>query len=70
MPIVDPKTGAKLWKRFDLHQIRETARSLRVQAGTLEVAMVATGKLDQAKQSLSMMKVQIADLETLLKGKK
>lgn len=68
--IANPETTKKLWRRYDLHGIRETARSLRVQAGTLEVAMVSTGKLEDARNALALMKNQITDLEIMLKGKK
>ncbi len=75
MPIVQEgpkgKAGvAKLWRHFDLHGIRETARGIRVSAGTIEVAMVGLGKLEEARNAYGILHNQVTELGILLKGKK
>lgn len=65
---VSTKGAGKLWKRFNLHLIRETARSIRVQSGTLEVAMISTGKVAEAQAACKNLISLVQQMQTLLEG--
>lgn len=67
----DGKRGtAKLWKRFNVHEIRETCRGIRVSSGAIEVAIVTSGKVEEARDKLAILRNQIEELQILLEGKK
>jgi hypothetical protein len=61
---------AKLWKRYNLHEIRETCRSIRVSSGTIEVKMVTNGKVNEAQDTFALLRNQVEELRILLEGKK
>lgn len=62
--------GNKLWKDFNLHNIREACRSIRVRTGEIEVYMTTMSKVKEARIAFTLVSNLVEELRIELEGKK